>query len=103
MGITMTALDRLRLENGTAAAGLEQPVDGLTAEPGSKSLIAPVAGALQGRELLLARGFLEHVANGATEQFPGHVHFNRRLGQPHLHEHRISRPAWARCATQASR
>src|SRR5258705_12209368 len=48
--VAMTALDRLRVEDGARAAALEQAVDGAHAEPRDECLVAAVADAIEPRE-----------------------------------------------------
>lgn len=77
--VAMEPLDRLRLENAPGAAGLEQPVHGLHAEPRDEGLVATVARAIQRRERISSGRPVEHLVDAVPMERAGRVHFGRGL------------------------
>ena len=72
VSVAVAALDRLRVEDGTGAAALEQAVDGADTLPRDVGLVAPVAGAIELGEALRAvkrdpRGALRELRRLAKE------------------------------------
>src|SRR5687768_15908437 len=71
MHVAMEPLDRIRLQHGARATGLEQPVHGSHAEPRDKGLVAAIAGAIHLRERQAPRGLVEHLADVVPMERPG--------------------------------
>src|SRR5213593_1938683 len=99
----MEALDRVRLQHGAGAAGLEQPVHCLNAEPAQEALVATVAGAIQFSERLPAHALLDDLADVLLMDRARRVHFGRSFGQPQLHRDGLGRSPGSTRAAETRR
>ena len=80
----MEALDRLRVQYRAGAAGLEEPIDRLHAQPAQKGLVPAIAGAIRVGERLAGRRPIDHLADGVAMQRARGVHLGGGLGQAKL-------------------
>src|SRR5437867_911160 len=101
VSVAVAALDRLRVEDGTGAAALEQAVDGADTLPRDVGLVAPVAGAIELGEALRACRSVEDLADVLAVERARRVDLGAGLGQPELQGHRIRGAAGPRHALSA--
>jgi hypothetical protein len=87
VNVAMTALDRLRVQDGTRAAPFEQAVNGPDTEPRDERLVATVPGAVQVGKGLAPRRPVEDLADVVPVQRAGRVDFGSSLGEPELQRH----------------
>src|SRR5712691_1659530 len=99
----MEALERVRLQHGAGAAGLEQTVHRLEAEPGEEALVPAVAGSIKLGERLPARGLFDDLADVLLVDRTRRVHLGRGFGQPHLHRDGLGCSPGSRRAAETRR